>query len=91
MNMTGDGIATVADGTARPVKRSFTIAGHKTSVSLEKAFWTALREAAARDGVSLAGLVQRIDSTRGSAGLSSALRVWLLADAQRQAQFPVVP
>ncbi len=72
-----------ASARARPVKRSFSIAGHKTSISLEAAFWEALREAAARDNVSLASLVQRIDQTRGSAGLSSAVRVWLLRDARR--------
>jgi predicted DNA-binding ribbon-helix-helix protein len=88
--MTSDGATPSAGDTARPVKRSFTIAGHKTSVSLESAFWIALREAAAREGVTLAGLVQRIDSTRGSAGLSSALRVWLLADAQRRSQLPLL-
>ncbi len=88
--MASDDINAPGGDVARPVKRSFTIAGHKTSVSLETAFWTALRAAATREGLSLAGLVQRIDGTRGSAGLSSALRVWLLADAQRRAQFPLV-
>jgi predicted DNA-binding ribbon-helix-helix protein len=67
---------------ARPVKRSFSIAGHKTSISLEAAFWEALRITAERERVSLASLVQRIDKTRGSAGLSSAVRVWLLREAQ---------
>jgi predicted DNA-binding ribbon-helix-helix protein len=62
----------------RPEKRSFSIQGHRTSVSLEKAFWLALKEAAAEDGVTLAGLINSIDKTRGEAGLSSALRVWLL-------------
>lgn len=62
----------------RPVKRSFNIAGHRTSISLEAAFWTALKDAAARDGVSLTQLVARIDSDRNGAGLSSAVRVWLL-------------
>ena len=69
---------------ARPVKRSFTIAGHKTTISLEAAFWDALREAAERERVSLAGLVQRIDQSRGRAGLSSAVRVWLLEDMRRR-------
>lgn len=70
----------------RPVKRSFTIAGHRTSISLEAAFWDALKLAAARESVPLAELVRRIDSTRGSAGLSGAVRVWILAwalDADR--------
>ena len=62
----------------RPVKRSFNIAGHRTSISLEAEFWAALREAAARESLSLTQLVARIDSGRGGAGLSSAVRVWLL-------------
>ena len=63
---------------SRPVKRSFAIRGHRTSISLESAFWDALREAAAREGISLAALVARIDEGRGSAGLSSAVRIWIL-------------
>jgi len=63
----------------RPVKRSFNIAGHRTSISLETEFWTALKDVAAREGLSLTQLVARIDSGRDGAGLSSAVRVWLLA------------
>lgn len=62
----------------RPVKRSFSIRGHRTSISLEAAFWDALREAAVREGISLAALVGRIDEGRGRAGLSSAVRIWIL-------------
>ncbi|MFA5956701.1 ribbon-helix-helix domain-containing protein [Hyphomicrobium sp.] len=62
----------------RPEKRSFSIQGHRTSVSLETAFWLELKDAAAEDGVTLAGLINTIDKTRGAAGLSSAVRVWLL-------------
>ncbi len=62
----------------RPVKRSFTLSGHRTSISLEAAFWDALREAATAEGVSLAVLVGRIDRQRGDAGLSGAVRVWVL-------------
>lgn len=62
----------------RPVKRSFSLDGHRTSISLEAAFWTALKDAAAEDRVPLATLVASIDKGRGSAGLSSAVRVWLL-------------
>jgi predicted DNA-binding ribbon-helix-helix protein len=90
MPMANDDAPADPSASARPVKRSFTIAGHKTSISLEAAFWDALREAASRDRVSLAGLVQKIDETRGRAGLSSAVRVWLLADARRN-QFPPSP
>jgi predicted DNA-binding ribbon-helix-helix protein len=63
---------------ARPVKHSFTIAGHRTSISLEEAFWTALKEAAAAERMSLAALMSQIDQNRGEAGLSSAVRVWIL-------------
>jgi predicted DNA-binding ribbon-helix-helix protein len=70
---------------ARPVKHSFTIAGHRTSISLEAAFWDALRGVAAAEGVSLAELVGRIDTGRGPAGLSSAVRVYMLAYAQQRA------
>jgi predicted DNA-binding ribbon-helix-helix protein len=69
---------------ARPVKHSFTIAGHRTSISLEAAFWDALRGVAAAEGVSLAELVGGIDAGRGPAGLSSAVRVYMLAYAQRR-------
>ena len=62
----------------RPVKHSFTIAGHRTSISLETAFWDALRAAAAAEDIPLAALVARIDQQRGDAGLSSAVRVWIL-------------
>ena len=63
---------------SRPVKRSFTIAGHRTSISLEAAFWDALKSAAAAEQIPVARLIARIDSTRGSGGLSSAVRVWVL-------------
>lgn len=62
----------------RPVKRSFSIDGHRTSISLEAAFWTALKAAAAEDRIPLAALIASIDKDRGGAGLSSAVRVWLL-------------
>ena len=69
----------------RPVKHSFTIAGHRTSISLEVAFWDALRSAAASEGLSLAELVGRIDRQRGEAGLSSAVRVWILEHVRQRA------
>ncbi len=62
----------------RPVKRSFSIAGHRTSISLEAAFWDALRSIAGDQGRSLASLVAEIDRERGDAGLSGAIRVWIL-------------
>jgi predicted DNA-binding ribbon-helix-helix protein len=62
----------------RPQKRSFTIKGHRTSISLEAAFWDALREAAAAEQLTLAGLIGAIDAGRGQSGLSGAVRIWVL-------------
>ena len=62
----------------RPQKRSFAIKGHRTSISMEAPFWEALQQAANLEETSLAGLVAGIDATRGEAGLSSAVRVWIL-------------
>jgi predicted DNA-binding ribbon-helix-helix protein len=63
---------------SRPVKRSFSIAGHRTSISLEGEFWEALKAAAAAEEVPVARLIARIDAARGQSGLSSAVRVWVL-------------
>lgn len=64
-----------------PVKRSITIAGHQTSISLEPIFWDALERAAVADGVPLSALVARVDAVRiaepNPANLASALRCWL--------------
>jgi len=62
----------------RPLKRSFSISGHRTSISLETAFWEALRHIAASEGRSLASIVAKIDRERGDAGLSGAVRVYVL-------------
>ena len=59
-------------------KHSLLIAGHRTSVSLEHAFWSALRLLAAERGLSVASLVATIDAGRGTANLSSTIRVYLL-------------
>ncbi|ARN83830.1 aryl-sulfate sulfotransferase [Methylocystis bryophila] len=66
-----------------PQKRSITIAGHKTSVSLEAAFWNVLRQLALDEGSSLAALVAKVDAGRGKANLSSALRVYALERTAR--------
>ena len=63
---------------ARVIKRSLVIAGHRTSVSLEDAFWRRLRAIAAERGLSLNGLAAMIDVSRGDANLSSAIRVFVL-------------
>ncbi len=70
---------------AAPVKRSITIAGHQTSISLEPVFWTALEAAAKARGLPLSALVARIDAERiaqaAAPNLGSAIRVWLFTSA----------
>jgi predicted DNA-binding ribbon-helix-helix protein len=65
----------------RVLKRSVRIAGHATSVSLEREFWLALGQIARRRQVSVAGLVAAIDAGR-SGSLSSAIRLYVLARAR---------
>lgn len=65
----------------RPIKRSLTLHGHRTSVSLEEAFWAEFRRMAAEEGVSLNALAERIDGARGDVGLASAIRVFVLERA----------
>jgi predicted DNA-binding ribbon-helix-helix protein len=60
-----------------PRKRSVTIAGHATSLTLEAEFWEALRQVAALRGLSLNALVATVDAGRGG-NLSSALRLFIL-------------
>jgi predicted DNA-binding ribbon-helix-helix protein len=67
----------------RPAKRSFTIGGHRTSISLETAFWDALKASADEEGVPVSRLIAQIDAARSGCGLSSAIRVWLLARYRR--------
>jgi predicted DNA-binding ribbon-helix-helix protein len=62
----------------RPAKRSFTIGGHRTSISLEAAFWDALKAVAAEEGLPVSRLIAQIDAVRAGCGLSSAIRVYLL-------------
>jgi predicted DNA-binding ribbon-helix-helix protein len=68
-----------------PVKRSLSIAGHQTSISLEPLFWDMLRAAAKAEGLAIAALVARIDAERIKSptppGLASAIRVWLVVNA----------
>lgn len=67
--------------TGRPRKHSLTLRGHRTSVSLEDAFWRELQRLATRDGKSVNQLIAEIDDARGiSAGLASAIRVHVLRE-----------
>lgn len=66
-------------------KRSVTIAGHRTSLSVEEPFWQALKEIAERDGESLATRIAAIDKARPvETNLSSAIRLHVLGWYQRQ-------
>ena len=69
---------------SRDLKRSLSIAGHRTSISLESEFWEALTQVATSRQQSVAALVSEIDQTRGDRNLSSAVRVWVLNRALAQ-------
>jgi predicted DNA-binding ribbon-helix-helix protein len=74
----------MADSGANPgalVKRSLSVSGHRTSISLEGAFWRCLKALAASRGLSASALVAEIDAGRGEANLSSAIRVFVLEAA----------
>jgi len=60
------------------VKRSIVVAGHKTSVSLEDAFWDALKEIATVRSATLSEVVAGIDASRSQGNLSSAIRLFVL-------------
>ena len=69
--------------TGRPQKHSLTLNGHRTSVSLEAAFWAEFRASADRRGTALNVLAAAIDETRAAdVGLASAIRVFVLAEAK---------
>ena len=68
-------------------KRSVRIAGHRTSFSIEDAFWAELKRIAALDGLSVNGLIERIDADR-QGNLSSAVRVYVLDRLRRESGAP---
>jgi len=60
------------------VKRSVVVDGHKTSVSLEEAFWNGMKRVVAERGIAVSELIREIDTERKQANLSSAIRLFLL-------------
>lgn len=70
--------------TERPVKRSLTLRGHRTSVSLEDPFWQAFRQIAVANNQTVNGLAAQIDEARGNVGLASAIRLYVLKSVQGQ-------
>jgi predicted DNA-binding ribbon-helix-helix protein len=70
---------------AGPVKRSLTLSGHRTSVTLEPEFWEAFRSLAEAGGDSINALASRIDAERDpEVSLSSAIRVHVLRAALKR-------
>ena len=72
--------------TSPVLKRSLSISGHSTSVSLEEPFWAGLKDIAGLRSLTLAALVREIDAGRGDANLSSALRVAVLVHYRDRVQ-----
>jgi predicted DNA-binding ribbon-helix-helix protein len=68
------------------VKRSIVVAGHKTSVSLEEAFWNGMKEISSTRNMTLSDLVSEIDSGRQHGNLSSAIRLHVLDYFRRLAE-----
>jgi predicted DNA-binding ribbon-helix-helix protein len=64
----------------KPLKRSVSIARHRTSLSLELSYWATLKTVAERKKISLSKLVSEIDSVRGTVNLSSAVRQFVLKE-----------
>ena len=69
----------------KPRKRSITLAGHATSISLEAPFWDAIRDIAAQQDMSAQDLIAEIDNSKRMASLSSAIRVYILSWYQDKA------
>ncbi|WP_420833461.1 ribbon-helix-helix domain-containing protein [Sphingomonas pollutisoli] len=84
------GIAMPPGGFAGPVKRSVTIAGHPTSISLEPIFWRALEQAARAHALPLSALIAEIDAVRIAAAdppnLASAIRSWLFTKSLTESE-----
>jgi len=71
----------------RPKKRSLTLQGHRTSVTLEDAFWTAFKDIAAETDTPINQLAAQIDENRGlTSGLAGAIRLYVLDYYQKRAR-----
>lgn len=74
---------TPSDAPDRPVKHSLTLSGHRTSVSLEAAFWTEFRRLAEARGLSVNALASELDTGRAPpASLASAIRLYVLSEVK---------
>jgi predicted DNA-binding ribbon-helix-helix protein len=70
------------------IKRSIVVGGHKTSVSLEEAFWSGMKDIAGERGNTLSDLVSEIDGNRQQGNLSSAIRLFVLEHFKDRAVSP---
>jgi predicted DNA-binding ribbon-helix-helix protein len=70
------------------IKRSIVVGGHKTSVSLEEAFWSGMKDIAGERGNTLSDLVSEIDGSRQQGNLSSAIRLFVLEHFKDRAASP---
>lgn len=71
---------------SRPIKRSLTLRGHRTSVSLENEFWRAFRDIAEEKNIPINALAAQIDAERDlEAGLATAIRLYVLAHYRARA------
>ena len=70
------------------VKRSVVVGGHKTSISLEDAFWGGLKEIAQAKGATVTETLTQIDETRQQANLSSAIRLFVLGQFRNRTNGP---
>jgi predicted DNA-binding ribbon-helix-helix protein len=70
------------------IKRSIVVGGHKTSVSLEEAFWSGMKDIAGQRGHTLSDLVSEIDGSRQQGNLSSAIRLFVLEHFKGRATSP---
>ena len=73
------------------VKRSVVVAGHKTSVSLEEAFWSSMKDIAVERGNTVSELVGEVDGNRQQSNLSSAIRLFVLDHYRDRAASPARP
>jgi predicted DNA-binding ribbon-helix-helix protein len=72
-------------------KRSIVVGGHKTSVSLEEAFWSGIKEIAGSRSITMSDLVSEIDRKRDQGNLSSAIRLQVLAHYRNQIPLSTLP
>ena len=73
------------------VKRSVVVGGHKTSVSLEEAFWSSMKEISGQRGMTLSEMVGEIDTNRQQGNLSSAIRLFVLDYFKSRAMAAIQP